>query len=157
MCIRDRLNSDVMRELRHRAREIPLECQNWRVIFRTTVHTIMNNTDALWPIPSFVWKRSSTYILFMRTHTFQTPSTGHMFLPRAHAQGVEFVFLSSPKKILRWRELAPSGTSEHIRSFEDTPILLTCTCYWADSLPLATISAVFLLSGPLCQPFYLRP
>ena len=65
--------------------------------------------------------------------------------------------LSVAKKILRWRELAPSRTSEHIRSFEDTPILLTCTCYWADSLPLATISAVFLLSGPFCQPFYLRP
>ena len=28
------------------------------------------------------------------------------------------------KKILRWRELAPSRTSEHIRSIEDTPILL---------------------------------
>ena len=46
--------------------------------------------------------------------------------------------------------------SEHIRSIEDTPILLTCTFYWADSLPLVVISAVFLLSGPLWQPFYLR-
>ena len=27
----------------------------------------------------------------------------------------------------------------------------------ADSLPLSGIFAVFLLSGPLCQPFYLRP
>ena len=27
----------------------------------------------------------------------------------------------------------------------------------ADSLPLAAVSAVFSLSGPLCQPFYLRP
>ena len=49
---------------------------------------------------------------------------------------------------MRWRDLAPSKTSGHIRSFEDTPILLTCTCYLADSLPLAAISAVFLLSGP---------
>ena len=53
---------------------------------------------------------------------------------------------SVTKKKLRWHELAPSRTSEHIRSFEDTPILLTCTCYWANLLSLAAILAVFLLS-----------
>ena len=37
-------------------------------------------------------------------------------------------------------------TSEHIRSFEDTSILLICTCYWTDSLPLVAISAVFNMS-----------
>ena len=56
-------------------------------------------------------------------------------------------------KILRWRELATSRASEHIRSFENTPIILTCTCYWADSLPLTGISAVFLLSGPVVSHF----
>ena len=74
---------------------------------------------------------------------------------------IKFVFhsfiLSVAKEILRWRELAPSRTSEHIRSFEDTPIFLAFTYYLADSLPLVAISAVSLLSGPLCQPFYLRP
>ena len=82
--------------------------------------------------------------------------------PRAHArQGVKWSSLSFClfflKKILRWRELATFRTSEHIIRFENAPILLTCTCHWADSFPLSGISAVFLLSGPLCQPFYLRP
>ena len=50
--------------------------------------------------------------------------------PHAFARGkvIEFVFhsffLSVTKKILRWHEVAPSKTSEHIRSSEDTPILL---------------------------------
>ena len=67
---------------------------------------------------------------------------------------IEFVCcLSVGQKILRWRELATSRTSEHIRSFENNPIILTCTCYWADSLPLAGISAVFLLSGPPVSHF----
>ena len=80
------------------------------------------------------------------------------FTPRAHAQqGVKWSSLSGQTWVLRWRELATSRTSEHIRSFENTSIIPTCTCYWADSLPLAEISAVFLLSDPLCQPFYLRP
>ena len=57
------------------------------------------------------------------------------------------------KKILRWRELAPSKTFEHIRSFEHTPNLFTCTCYSDDSLPHVAISAVFLLPGPFWQPF----
>ena len=84
---------------------------------------------------------------------------GMLITLRACARGkvIKFVIHSVAKKKLRLRELALSRTSEHIRSFEDTPILLTCTCYWTDSLPLAAISAVFLLSGQLCQPFYLRP
>ena len=65
--------------------------------------------------------------------------------------GGKVIVFQSPKKILRWGELAPSRTSEHIGSFEDTPISLTCICYWANSLPLVAISAVFLLSSPICQ------
>ena len=70
----------------------------------------------------------------------------------ARGKVIEFVrcLLSVWPKILRWRKLATSRTSEHIRS---TPTILTCTCYWADSLPLAGISAVVLLSGPLVSYF----
>ena len=62
----------------------------------------------------------------------------------ARGKVIEFVrcLLPVQSKILRWLELATSRTSEHIRSFENTPIILTCTCYWADSLPLAEISAI---------------
>ena len=56
-------------------------------------------------------------------------------------------------KILRWRELATSRTSEHIRSFENTPIILTCTCYWADS---RWDFNCFLIIRSTCRPFYLR-
>ena len=54
----------------------------------------------------------------------------HIFVitPPACARGKVSEFVA--KKILRWRELAPSRTSEYIRSFEDNPI-----CYLADSLP----------------------
>ena len=90
--------------------------------------------------------------LWPRVHA-QGVKSFFLSLPCTHAQGIKRLNLSVAKKILRWHELAPSRNSEHIRSFEDTPILLTCACYWADSLPLAAISAVFLLSGPLCQPF----
>ena len=74
----------------------------------------------------------------------------------ARGKVIEFVCLSV-EKILRLCELATSRTSERIRRVENALILLTCTCHWADSLPLSGIFAVFLLSGPLCQPFYLRP
>ena len=81
----------------------------------------------------------------------------------ARGKVIEFVCLSfflsvclsfCPKKLC---ELATSRTSERIRRVGNTLILLPCTCHWADSLPLSGIFAVFLLSGPLCQPFYLRP
>ena len=88
------------------------------------------------------------------------PTTVHYPTRVCTARGkvIKFVCLSfCPKKNLRLYELATSRTSELIRRAENVLILLTCTCHWADSLPLSGIFAVFLLSGPLCQPFNLRP
>ena len=45
-------------------------------------------------------------------------------------------------------DLAPLRTSKHIRSFENSPTLVTCTCYWANFW-LLVFSAVFSLSSPL--------
>ena len=107
-------------------------------------------------ISTYVWRWSST---------FKSCCIG--LLPHCHSCLVLLFWICYPAracaargkvcpKILRWRELATFRTSERIR-FENAPILLTCTCHWAHSLPLSGISAVFLLSGPLCQPCYLRP
>ena len=87
-------------------------------------------------------------------YRFSLTVRGSYWLPRAHAQqGVKWsslsfclsFFLSFCKKKLRWRELATFRTSECIRRFESPSYLLTCTCHWADSLPLSGISAVFLI------------
>ena len=54
------------------------------------------------------------------------------------------VFLS--KENLRWRELATTMTSECIRRFENAPILLTCTCHWADLLCCCSYYPVHFVS-----------
>ena len=83
-------------------------------------------------------------LLTLYSQTQQVLLAFFVITPRACAKGkVVDLFPSVAKKFWRWRELAPSRTSELIWSFENTPILLTCTCYWAESLPLAAISAVF--------------
>ena len=99
------------------------------------------------------------FVLYHR-NSHQLRSRRHYPACACAARGkvIKFVFLSesffrSKKKNLRWRELATSRTSERIRRFSKRSCLI-CTCHWADSLG---ISAVFLLSGPLCQQFYLRP
>ena len=110
-----------------------------------------------WSLPSLsqnLWTKEATWpVLFANLCPFFTPTHAHA------QQGVKWSSLSFihsvGKKILRWRELDPSKTSEHIRSFEHSPILLVCTCYLDDLLPLTVISAVFLLPDPFWQPFYL--
>ena len=87
-----------------------------------------------------------------------------LHLPVSHsvaAQGVKWSSLSFIHYFSRQKNFEMAWTSP----FQDFwaygklwgHFYLTCTCYWADSLPLVAISAVFLLSSPLCQPFYLRP
>ena len=76
---------------------------------------------------------------------------GSVIIPRACARGKWSSFVIISRQTWKFWD---GVTSEHIRRFEDNLILLTCTCYWDDSLSLAAISAVFLLSGPLCHwPF----
>ena len=60
--------------------------------------------------------------------------------PRACARdkAPEFVFHS----FSRQKNFGTSPTSEHIRSFEDTPILLTCACY-VDSIFHITLRSEF--------------
>ena len=88
---------------------------------------------------------------------------GHSNVPpaRMSARGevIEFVCLSVENNFeMAWiSHFQPLLGLLSISEGLNNPILLTCTCHWADSLPLSGISAVFLLSGPLCQPFYLQP
>ena len=71
-----------------------------------------------------------------------------------HAQGVKWSRCLSysfcPAKNIQIPRSSPSQS-------EPSPVLLTYTCNWTNSLWLPDFSAFFLLSGPLWQPLYLQP
>ena len=103
------------------------------------------------PSKSDWWVHNTSNVLTIPTFTCIFLQ---LLLPRMHAQGVKWSSLSfilsfcRQKKIVRWHEPGLLSISEALKTLL-TYFQCTCTCYWVDSLPLAAISAVFLLSGQI--------